>query len=83
MVRSRLIRVHEDIHQKLKGMAIEKKMTCAALVEQMLLAYFRWNNIDFKFKPKKEPTTYQIIKRQNDKDQKASDKLINKLWKKQ
>tara|TARA_B100000508_G_scaffold140564_1_gene142075 strand:+ start:4360 stop:4551 length:192 start_codon:yes stop_codon:yes gene_type:complete len=50
------------MHQKLKGMAVEKKTTCAALVEQMLLAYFRWNNIDFKFKPKKKLNTKQAIK---------------------
>ena len=66
MIRSRLIRVHEDIHQKLKGMAIEKKVTCAALVEQMLLAYFRWNNIDFKFKPKKKLDTQKVIKEANE-----------------
>lgn len=56
-------------------MAIEKKITCAALVEQMLLSYFRWNNIDFKFKPKKKLSAQQEINKQTKKDLKIIDKL--------
>jgi hypothetical protein len=79
MIRTKQIRLALGLHHELKNKAHSRKITLAALAEEIIIEYYKANGQPLTYKPpKRKKTLGQIIKKQIKIEQRQINKTLCK-----